>query len=84
MRASFVGGIIAAGMFASQQAASAPASVEVIAAKDPGRVLCAYLYHEGSVIRPVCHTAQYWANERNRTRRELLEWQLRKLTYGMR
>ena len=55
-------------------------SVEAIAVSDPGRTVCQYFYHDGTLVkRPVCQTARYWVNEHTRTRRELLEFQLRKL-----
>ena len=61
-------------------AADGDQSVERIAVSDPGRMVCQYFYHDGTLVkRPVCQTAQYWVNDRTRTRRELLEFQLRKL-----
>lgn len=55
-------------------------SVERIAVSDPGRTVCQYFYHDGTLVkRPVCQTSQFWVSERTRTRRELLEFQLRRL-----
>jgi hypothetical protein len=56
-------------------------TLEWLVLNDPNRVVCAYYYHEGTVVRrPFCRTARYWFMEHERTRREILEWQLRGLT----
>jgi len=63
-------------------AADGDQSVEKIAMKDPNRVVCAFIYNEGDIVRRICQTAQYWTNEHTRARRELMEYQLRKLQPG--
>jgi hypothetical protein len=67
----------------AQDAQPPDRSVESIAVSEPNRIVCAFLYHEGGVIRrPVCHSARFWANEHTRTRREILDYQLRRLEIG--
>lgn len=61
-------------------AADGDQSVEAIALKNPNQVVCQYMYNQGDIVRRVCQTAQYWTNDHERTRRELLEFQLRRLS----
>lgn len=63
-------------------AADGDHSVEAIALKNPNQVVCAFIYNEGDIVRRICQTAQYWTNEHTRARRELMEYQLRKLQPG--
>ena len=50
------------------------------AASDQNGMICMSYYHEGMLIRrPICKTAETWASEKARTRREVLEYQERNL-----
>jgi|tagenome__1003787_1003787.scaffolds.fasta_scaffold16615038_1 hypothetical protein len=83
MRNLILAAVSIAGVLASATAFAVDGdqSVEAIAVSDPGRMVCQYFYHDGTLVkRPVCQTAQYWVNENTRTRRELLEFQLRRLS----
>jgi hypothetical protein len=89
MRAFAVAAVSSLGLFASftvqaeDARAAPPQTLEAIALNEPNRIVCAYLYHDGTVIRrPICRTAQAWLSEHQRTRREILEYQLGFLTHG--
>lgn len=81
-----VAALSSVGVFAALSAYAQDATrvnVDAVALKDPSRVTCAYLYHEGTVIRrPLCKTAQEWYADRLRTRQDITDLQLRKLEIG--
>jgi hypothetical protein len=84
MRKLVIAAVSVAGVLgaATALAADGDQSVEAIALKDPNRIVCAFIYNQGDIVRRICQTARYWANEHTRTRRELLEYQLRRLEPG--
>ena len=81
LTASSVG--LLAAFSAQAQDGVARSNVEAVALKDPDRVLCQYFYHEGGLIRrPLCKSAREWYADRERTRRDIVDLQLRKLEVG--
>jgi hypothetical protein len=84
MRSLVFAAVSVAGVLGSATAFAADGdqSVEAVALRNPSQVVCAYVYNQGDIIRRVCQTARYWANEHDRTRRELLEYQIRRLEPG--
>jgi len=76
-------GLLAVSSAQAQEASAPRANVEAIALKDPNRVVCASLYHEGTLIRrPLCKSAEEWYADRQRTRQDITDLQLRKLEIG--
>ena len=54
-----------------------PASTETLASGDPNRIVCLYLYHNGTIVRrQVCRTAHAWLTEYEYGRQELRERQM--------
>ena len=84
MRTIFLAAVSGAALvtsFAAQAEGAAPpsqrASTEAMAAGDPDRIVCLYLYHNGTVVRrQICHTAHAWLAQYEYGRQEIRNVQM--------
>jgi hypothetical protein len=72
---------LAAGSAEDQQPSPAPQPTSATPASDKDKLICRYMYHEGTLIRTQsCHTQREWDAERIYNQRQLNEAQQRGMT----